>query len=347
MSIDQYSTTPANNDLTNYFKTGMRPSSVKNAGWDIMADLASYAVSLPTAGGTANALTVANGRPFGSLVAGLLQMLNPANANTGAATFAPDGLAAKAVFANGVALLGGELQLGVPAWLKYDGTQWNLLNPVRSATVSYAAASGTNAMTATLLPAVSAYYDGLSVKLKIAITTTGAATVNLNGLGAKNVYYPDGVTALLPGSLIQNNIYEFIYDSSLNAAAGGWTCVNPSRITGSFTLTLNGMTTTITGTVNYAIAADGKTVTIWTPAAILGTSNTIGMGSSGVPSILVSATNHRVWVSLQDNGTAVTNGVLFNLNTQSWLFQSGILSNGFTASGTKGLNITQATYSLD
>lgn len=129
MSIDQYSTTPANNDLTNYFKTGMRPSAVKNAGWDIMADLASYAVSLPAAGGTATALTVSNGRPFGVLVPGILQILNPASANTGPTTLAPDGLTATAIFANGAKLAGGEMQPGVPAFLKYDGTQWNLLNP--------------------------------------------------------------------------------------------------------------------------------------------------------------------------------------------------------------------------
>ena len=131
MSIDQYSTTPSSNDLTNYFKTGMKPSQVKNAGWDVMADLASYSVSLSTAGGSANALSVANGRPFGALVAGLMQVLNPPAANTGAATFAPDGLAAAAIFANGAALAGGELQPNVPAYLKYDGTQWNLLNPAR------------------------------------------------------------------------------------------------------------------------------------------------------------------------------------------------------------------------
>lgn len=131
MSIDQYSTTPSSNDLTNYFKTGMRPSQVKNAGWDVMADLASYSVSLPAAGGSANALTVANGRPFGSLVAGLLQILNPAAANTGPATFAPDGLTAAPIFANGAALAGGELQSALPALLKYDGSQWNLLNPAR------------------------------------------------------------------------------------------------------------------------------------------------------------------------------------------------------------------------
>jgi hypothetical protein len=103
--------------------------NVQNAGWDIMADLASYVVSLPAAGGTATALTVSNGRPFGALVPGLLQMLNPASANTGPATFAPDDLSATAVFANGAALAGGEMQPGVPVFLQYDGTQWNLLNP--------------------------------------------------------------------------------------------------------------------------------------------------------------------------------------------------------------------------
>ena len=103
--------------------------NVQNAGWDIMADLASYVVSLPVAGGTATALTVSNGRPFGTLVPGLLQILNPASANTGPATFAPDGLSAEAIFANGAALAGGEMQPGVPVFLQYDGTQWNLLNP--------------------------------------------------------------------------------------------------------------------------------------------------------------------------------------------------------------------------
>jgi len=131
MSIDQYSTTPSSNDLTNYFKTGMRPSAVKTAGWDVMADIASYVVSLPAVSGSANALTVSNGRPFGALpvTGGLMQILNPLNANTGPATLAPDGLAATAIYANGVALVGGELQPNVPACLKWDGTRWNLLNP--------------------------------------------------------------------------------------------------------------------------------------------------------------------------------------------------------------------------
>lgn len=138
MSIDQYSTTPSSNDLTNYFKTGMKPSQVKNAGWDVMADTAG-AMSIPTAGGTANALTVANLRPFSLLpsaaqiAAGtfpsLEQWIIPVSVNTGAATFAPDGLGANPIHAAGAALVGGELQTGILTLLKWDGTNWNVINP--------------------------------------------------------------------------------------------------------------------------------------------------------------------------------------------------------------------------
>ena len=136
MSIDQYSTTPASNDLVSYFKTGMRPSAVKNAGWDIMADIASYIVSLPTASGTTTvgppattAYTTANARAFGSLVDGLLQLMVPSIVNAGATTFAPDGLTTAPVHAWGKALLGGEMQAGVPVALQYDGANWNIQNP--------------------------------------------------------------------------------------------------------------------------------------------------------------------------------------------------------------------------
>lgn len=131
MGLDKYSTTPALNDMATYFQTGMRPSAVKTAGWDVMADMAQLFNFKQVAGGTVNALTVAQPRPFASLPAGggLWCIVWPSGINLGPATFAPDGLTAKNIYANGMALAGGELQPGVPAFLDYDGTQWNLLNP--------------------------------------------------------------------------------------------------------------------------------------------------------------------------------------------------------------------------
>lgn len=131
MSWDQYNQTPASNDLSGYFATGMSPSKVKNAGWDVMADLAQF-MSLPTSGGTANAQTVTNTRQFGALFTGMRVSFIPGNTNTGAVTLAVDGLAAKNIFANGVAAIAGMVVSGVPAHCQYDGTQWNLLNPQRS-----------------------------------------------------------------------------------------------------------------------------------------------------------------------------------------------------------------------
>ena len=348
MGLDLYSTTPASNDLLNYFQTGMRPSAVKTAGWDIMADMAQLWNAFPAGGGTANAQTLTNPRPFASLTTGLTVIFNPTAANTGAATFAPDGLTAKNVFANGAALVGGELQPGVPAILKYDGTQWNLLNPYFT---GYGAASGTNTITAAVGKA-SAYFNGMSVSLKIANTTTGAATLNVNSIGALNMYYADGVTQLAAGALIQNGIYDFIYNSSLNSGAGGWICTNPSRVTGSFTITLTGFTSgNPTGTVNYAIGSDGKGVDVWFPSSGISNtnSNSTSMTGTGVPAVLSATTAKTYVIFVLDSGTALWGNVA-GLTTTTWTFNKTNVGTGnFTASGTKGIPVGGVgfRYTLD
>lgn len=131
MSLDKWSTTPSLNDMATYFQTGMRPSAVKTAGWDVMADMAQLFNSLPVSGGSANAQTLANARPFSSLTDGLTVIMLPGFANTSATTFAPDGLTPEPIIANGAALAGGELQPTVPALLKYrlSITSWELINP--------------------------------------------------------------------------------------------------------------------------------------------------------------------------------------------------------------------------
>lgn len=249
MSWDQYNQTPASNDLSGYFATGMRPSAVKNAGWDIMADLAQF-MSLPTSGGTANAQTVTNTRQFGALFTGMTQWFIPGNTNTGAVTLAIDGLTAKNVFANGVAAIAGMLVSGVPALVKYDGTQWNLLNPQRS--------------------------------------------------------------------------------------------------TGSFTITLTGMTGTTTGTINYAILPDGRTVYIWVAANITGTSNSTSMTGTGIPPILSPTTSKRIYCMVQDNSSATGfNGNVLTGTSTTWTFGNSAVGAGFTSSSTKGMFLQEFSFSLD
>lgn len=53
--------------------------------------------------------------------------LNPANTNTGATTVNIDSVAAKNLFWNGAACVGGELRQSLPCIIEYDGTQFHIV----------------------------------------------------------------------------------------------------------------------------------------------------------------------------------------------------------------------------
>lgn len=199
----------------------------------------------------------------------------------------------------------------------------------------YILASGTNTIAAALAPAITAYANGQAFWLKIANTTTAAATLNFNAVGALNIYYSDGTTALVAGSLIQNNIYEFAYDSSLNAAAGGFICINPSRVTGSATITQTGYASPPTGTLFYAVEPSGKMAIAWTTATITGTSNATSMTWTGIPAVLTTSVSLRLLAASQDNTGAFAWNSLDTGTSTTWTFNAGVNSGNFTASGTK------------
>lgn len=88
------------------------------------------------------------------------------------------------------------------------------------------AAAGANTKTCTLL--IPAYRDGMIVTVQNATANTTAATLNITGvpgaLGAKNIYKLSAGSAatLASGDLAAAARYLFVYDSALNAAAGGF-----------------------------------------------------------------------------------------------------------------------------
>jgi hypothetical protein len=65
--------------------------------------------------------------PAVSLLSNQAVYFIPAVTNTGTATLNRDALGAKNIFQSGAALVGGELQVGVPVLLFYDGTQYNVI----------------------------------------------------------------------------------------------------------------------------------------------------------------------------------------------------------------------------
>lgn len=77
--------------------------------------------------------------------------------------------------------------------------------------ISFLVAGGTaNALTVTMDFPPEAYEEGLMFHAKIATTNTGAATMNVNGLGAVAILGRDG-TALAAGDLVADSVETFFY----------------------------------------------------------------------------------------------------------------------------------------
>lgn len=86
-------------------------------------------VFLPSIGGTGDAIVAA--APPGVAIAALnygdSYYFFPVLANTGAVTLNVAGLGAKAVYLQGIPLVGGQISIGVPFIVVYDSVRWNIL----------------------------------------------------------------------------------------------------------------------------------------------------------------------------------------------------------------------------
>lgn len=88
---------------------------------------------------------------------------------------------------------------------------------VQSGKWLFGIAGGTaNALTLTPTPVVPAYVDGLTLRVRITVNNTGAATINVNGLGAKAVHRADGST-LQPNDLVAGATLALTYNAAANA----------------------------------------------------------------------------------------------------------------------------------
>ena len=107
---------------TTTFVDGVTQSA---AAWANDADTAAYS-ALTTVAGT-NTIT-ATGPANYALSYRIPFSFIPAATNTGATTLNISATGAKNVFSGGVACTGGELVIGVPVLVIYDGTQYNIIN---------------------------------------------------------------------------------------------------------------------------------------------------------------------------------------------------------------------------
>lgn len=224
-------------------KLGTIPNSVQSSQW-------TYAVDT----GSANNIVASVTPAPTALVAGLCLTVKVAAAPTGATVFNLNGFGNKAVVyaANGAALLGGEWGANALLNLEYDGTSWRLMNMTNVPAeiqaglwISVDDTSGAaNTITIAPSPAITAYAKYQRFQFKLANTITGASTINVNGLGAKNLTRAD-TSATQNGDGVAGQIMNAIYDGTQFQLIG-----LRAQVPGQ-----NSQTFTTPGTTNFTVPA--------------------------------------------------------------------------------------------
>lgn len=151
---------------------------------------------------SANTITASLNPAIAAYTAGLPVRIKIANTNTGASTANLNGLGAKNILlSNGGALNPGDLFVGQDAEMVYNGTNFQLNNPCSILTNGYAVDSGTANTYEISSPPIAAYYVGFQVAVQITNTNTGASTLAVNSLSAKNIIRFNGL------NVAQNDLY--------------------------------------------------------------------------------------------------------------------------------------------
>ncbi|MDK4804956.1 MAG: hypothetical protein OC190_00235 [Novosphingobium aromaticivorans] len=92
-------------------------------------------------------------------------------------------------------------------------TPAGLAQAILGGSYHFAADTGAvNALSISMTPAPTGYTTGMSITVRAANTTTGAATMNVNGLGARAITFAG--SPLQPGAMVAGQIYTLVYDGA-------------------------------------------------------------------------------------------------------------------------------------
>jgi hypothetical protein len=193
--------------------------------------------------------------------------------------------------------------------------------------IPYAHDTGSaNTYVVTPSPAFGSYTLGLTVIVLIANTNSGACTLNVNGLGAKALFFDDDTTPLNANQLQAGTYYKFTYTGSHFIRELG---VSP-WVTGTDTGTANTYVTTSSPSFAFPSYIDGRMITLTVNNTNTGAStlNVNGLGpisidhpiSTGTVGFLVKGktytfryngttfTVHETLPAIQMHGASLLNG---------------------------------------
>lgn len=222
-----------------------------------------------------------------------------------------------------------------------DSSQTTGLNYKIAGAQTLGTIAGTNTITAVGAPAPTAYALGQAFYFVPLNTNTGATTINIGALGAKNIFASGA--AMTGGELVANTPALIFYDGTQ------FQLIGPPVQRGSFTITLTGFTAGVTGTAVFSIT--NNVVTLFIPT-LSGTSNVTTMTATGLPTAITPVTNHFGLLvgGGADNGGNLTTPVRCDVNTTSTItfYPTAASSSSWTNANTKGFvgGIT-LTYGLN
>jgi hypothetical protein len=121
------------------------------------------------------------------------------------------------------------------------------LSQLQNSTGTFLTVTGTNTIVGTVSPSLTAYAAGQLFAFLPVASNTGATTININSLGAKNIVRL-AATALVSNDIIINSVAFIIYDGT------SFQLLNPNtftnlKVSGTFTVAAYTETITASGTV--------------------------------------------------------------------------------------------------
>lgn len=178
--------------------------------------------------------------------------------------------------------------------------------------------------------------NGIVIYWIPANTNTGPSTLNVNGLGVVPILNQSG-NALSAGQIVQGGVTAVIYFN------GNWLLTSSTGSipqSGSFTITCTDPAQTTTATYSTS----GSNVNINIPE-IVGLSTTTTFSLSGLPTVLQPLTTKAVNVPAGFNNTVPISTIAAVITQSSGIitFYNNGLVGGWTASGTKGIGLTNGT----
>ena len=181
------------------------------------------------------------------------------------------------------------------------GTDAVQYGQIQSNTDKLVTVSGTDTLTGSVTPALTAYAAGNLFSFVVANTNTGAVTINIDGVGSKSITRT-GSTALVAGDMVAGQVVLIEYDGTRFQLLNGnsFTNLNVSgNETIGGTLTYGGVTLTnaVTGTGKMVLdtspTVNNPTVTNYTESVVaigtVTTTNTLSLTNGTVQTATLTA----------------------------------------------------------